>query len=667
MRYFFATCVFLIATFNASGQSLPALLAAIEEAGTDSLKIQAYENIADRLRYRHADSALFFAMKGLTHARENGYEMGMGIMSNMIGKIHERHGQLELAENHYLEAREIFTRLRHKKGVAITTMALGVVSGRTGEYEKATRHFLDALSFFEETNDATGVVQCYIKLGVVSDHMGNLDQALDYYLKAESLNKDLPPANAALALLNNIGIIYGKRNDLRTALQYFQKGLRQSDPHTSTGVHIALLGSAGLAYDKLNMQDSAWFYQQQALTLARQNSMPEEEARSLVNMASLVEETDADQSLALLNEALHITERIRQMKLLTEIYDAMIELYKERSDYRQALMLTEKRQAITDSVFSIEKSKEIANLQTTHELSLRENEIQNLAMQNERSMFQRNVMIGVALLSIILIGIVWFYNRKISKLNTLLIKKQNELEGSNTVKDKLFSVLGHDLRAPMTRVIGLLNILATKHQPQEEKIIIEKLARQSTNTLETLDTLLLWGQRQLKGIKLDQKSIAVKEHVRKSIFLASDYAAQKNIRIVENVSPDLLVHADPSHFDFIVRNLLSNALKFSHSGGTVHVNAKAVDGGEIVVSISDAGVGIAPDRQTEIFSGSQGSHLGTWNEKGTGIGLLLSQEYVAENGGKLWLESEEGKGTTFFFSLQQRTVPQQQVLFPEEV
>ena len=667
MRYSFATCVLLIATVTASAQGVATLLAAIGQATTDSLKIVAYENIADHFRYKHADSALYFAEKGLTYASEKGYDIGMGIMSNMIGKVHERHGHLGLAEARYLEARETFSRAGYIKGVAATTNGLGVVAGRTGRYGEATRHFLNALALFEKINDGPGVVQCYIKLGVVSDHMGNLDKALEYYLKADSLNKGVPAANAALALLNNIGIVYGKRNAPRTALQYFQKGLRQSDPHASTGVHIALLGSVGLVYEKLNMQDSAWFFQQQALSLARRNKMPEEEARSLVNLASLVKETDPTQSLALLNEALIITERIRQMKLLTEVYDAMIGLYKEKRDYRQALMLTEKQQLITDSVFGLEKSKEIANLQATHELSQRETEIRNLALRNEKSMFQRNLMIGVALLSLIMISIVWFYNRKISKLNTLLMRKQSELQGSNTIKDKLFSVLGHDLRAPMTRVIGLLNILASKHQHQEEKVIIEKLASQSASTLDTLDTLLLWGQRQLKGIRINPETISVKDHIRKSIVVSSDYAVQKNIRLIENVRSDILVHADPSHFDFILRNLLSNALKFSHSGGTVHMDAKVIEGGQVVISVSDAGVGIPTETQKKIFSGGHESLLGTWNEKGTGIGLLLSKEYVAENRGELWLESEEGKGTTFYFTLQQKTVPHQQVLFPEEV
>src|SRR5687768_9130051 len=121
MRYFFATCVLLSAIIAAKGQGLPTLLAAIERAENDSLKVLAYENIADHFRYKHADSALFFAEKGLTHARRNGYHLGVGTMSNMIGKIHERHGQLELARNQYHEAREIFSRVGYTKGIAATT------------------------------------------------------------------------------------------------------------------------------------------------------------------------------------------------------------------------------------------------------------------------------------------------------------------------------------------------------------------------------------------------------------------------------------------------------------------------------------------------------------------------------------------------------------------
>lgn len=657
MKYFIVTLL-LIATLSqrAAAQGIQELLQELDVAETDSLKIAAYQAIVSHYRYSDIDSALFFAKRGLAAAQENNYAMGEAIMMYTVGQVNERHGYLDLAKNEYQHALEIYTRLGSKQGIAMSANGLGVIAGRTSRYDEATRYFLKALRLFEEIHDTPGIVQTYIKLGVVSSHIGNQDKALEYYLRAEDMNTGLPSSNASLTLLNNIGIIYGKRNDLSTALKYFHRGLRESDPEKTTGIHIALLGSLGLAYEKSGIHDSAWYFQQQALSMARQNNLPEEEARSLVNLAELVKKEDPAQSLQLLKQALVITEYIRELKLQSEVYESMIQHYKEANNFEEALQLSDQMQLLKDSLYSVQRAKEIANLQATHELARQENEIKNLALQNEKSIFQRDLMIAVALAAVAMIIIVWFYNTKISKLNTQLIQKQDELRNSNTIKDKLFSILGHDLRAPLHRVIGLLNILALKHQSPDETKIIEKLRQQSLNTLETLDNLLLWGQNQLKGIHLNQQTIMVKEQARKSILFTADYAAQKDIKLNDEISPDLHVHADPAHFDFIIRNLLSNAIKFSHSGGTVTLSAFASEDQQVVFSISDYGIGIPRDLQTKIFTPGQGSLKGTWNEKGTGIGLMLCREYIAENDGKLWFHSEEGKGSTFYFSLKQKQV-----------
>lgn len=663
MKYLFFLC-FCFSLTTGSGQGVGALLRNREKAKTDSLKIAAYQAIVKHYRYTNFDSALLYAKEGLAYAQRNAYALGEGTMINALGQVNERHGFLDVAKTQYKEALSIFSSIGFKKGIAATTNGLGVIAGRTGKYDEATRYFLEALELFEQIDETYGVVQTYIKLGVVSDHLGNLEKALEYYLKAEALNTEPASSNASLSLLNNIGIIYGRRNDIPTALKYFHKGLKASDPKQATGIHIALLGSLGIAYEKSGHPDSSWYYQQQALSLARQNNLPEEEARALLNLAELVRKTDPDQSRTLLSRALQITERIQQLKLMSEVYEALIVLYKDQNDFKEALRLTEKRQLLTDSLFSLEKSKEIANLHATHELARQENEIRNLAVLNEKSMFQRNIMIVIALIAIAMIGIVWYFNTKISNLNIRLIAKQHELENSNTIKDKLFSVLGHDLRTPLSQVIGLLSVLGTNQKTSDESLLIDKLRQQSINTLETLDNLLLWGQSQLKGIRLNQQTIRVKEQIRKSLHLTGDGAAEKNVKLIDHTPQELLVCADPSHFDLVMRNLLSNAIKFSHSGGAVVIDAHA-SGKEVVVSIKDSGVGMTKKLQHKVLTPGNESIPGTWNEKGTGIGLMLCQEYVAENGGRLWMESEPGAGATFYFSLKQQQAlmqPQQETV-----
>ena len=204
--------------------------------------------------------------------------------------------------------------------------------------------------------------------------------------------------------------------------------------------------------------------------MSRTSNLPEEEARALVNLASLVSINDPDKSMEFLQSALTITELIQHVKLMTEVFESMLKLYKEQGDYKRALDLSEKIQVLEDSLFSLQKSKEIANLHANHELAKQENEIRNLAVLHEKSMMQRNIMIVIALVTVGLIGIVWYFNTKISNLNTELIRKQTELRNSNSIKDKLFSILGHDLRAPLSRVIGLLNVLSLKQETPDETL-----------------------------------------------------------------------------------------------------------------------------------------------------------------------------------------------------
>ncbi len=653
MKFVLLFAILVTSALSGQGQNLRDLTRQLQKADSDSTKVHAYQQLARHYEFSHMDSALHYAQAGLSFTVENRYPKGQALLTRVLAQILERHGMLDQARDHYLEARGIYAELENQQGVAATTNGLGVVAGRTGKYDEATRYFVEALTLYESINHPVGIIQTNIKLGVVNDYLGNLDKALEYYLKAEELNTGTPSSDATLTLLNNIGVIYGKRNDLRTALRYFQRGVQACDPAKNPGIHITLLSSLGIAYDKLGSADSAWHYQQQALSLARRYDLPEEESRSLVNLAELVSVSDPDQSLQLLNQALTIAHRIRHLILITEVYEAMIQQYKRRNQYKIAMQLSEKRQQLRDSIFSVEKTREIANLQATQELARQENEIKHLALQNEKSVVQRNIMFGIAVISLIVIVIVWFYNNRVSNLNTQLIRKQNELKASNDIKDKIFSVLGHDLRAPLNRVIGLLSMLALKHEDEEESTIIKKLKEQSIGTLETLDSLLTWGHNQLKGIRLDQQVLQAKDQIHKSIRLSDDYAAQKRVRIVDNISPDIHVQVDPSHFDFVMRNLLSNAIKFSHPGGIVTIDAVRFSD-EVIFSITDSGVGIPEGIQGNIFAADNESILGTWNEKGTGIGLMLCQQYIAENRGRVWVESKEGEGATFFFSLKHK-------------
>lgn len=659
MKYTNVLWFILLLPLTVNAQSTRQILARLDNETSDSSRTAAYQELVRAYRFSNEDSARFFAQQGLAWARAHSYRPGEARMLLALAAVNDQHGHLETAREQYTEARMIFGEVGDTIGIAETTNGLGVVAGRTGKYDEAMRLFLEALNLFEKTGSKRGVMQTYIKLGVVNDFLGDLDKSLEYYLEAAKLNEIFGDARSSATLLNNIGVIYGKRSEFNTALRYFRKGLTFTEGGPVSEIHIILLSSIGLAYDKIDMDDSAWHYQQLALSSAREINMPELEARSLVNLAALLRETDPRQSLELLERALTMLQSISHLTLITEVYEAMIDVHKDLKEFNTALVLTEKRQAIKDSLFSLQKAKEIANLIATQELARQENEMRSLEMRTEKSIMQRNIMIVVSILALAMVATIWYYNRKIFRLNGALVRKQRELKESNAIKDKLFSILGHDLRAPLGRVIGLLGLLSMRNPSAEEQDIIDKLRHQASITLETLDNLLAWGRRQLKGIRLHQQIVDVRAQLNNSIMLNEDYARQKNVTIETSVPDDLRVHVDPVHFDFVIRNLVSNAIKFSHSGGSVTIKTSHASEEYVVFAVADSGVGMSEEMREEIFNAGAKSAPGTWNEKGTGIALMLCREYITQNGGFLWVESSEGEGSTFYFTLRKhRELPE---------
>lgn len=265
---------------------------------------------------------------------------------------------------------------------------------------------------------------------------------------------------------------------------------------------------------------------------------------------------------------------------------------------------------------------------------------------------QRNELIFVAVCLILLLLITLFYFQKSYKLNKRLAIHDKQLEEINSMKDKLFSVIGHDLRGPIARIPALLDIIEDENtSPGEKKFLFENMREQTKVSLETFDKLLYWGRSLVNGISLHQQKIQPKGLIRESIELRKIKAIEKNITITDRIPPDIYILSDPSIFDFVMRNLLANALKYTPRNGTIDINCDAVSRpGFIIFTVKDSGIGINKELLPNLFY-SLKSEQGTENEKGHGIGLKLCKEFAMQNGGDIWVDSEPGKGSTFYFSV----------------
>lgn len=238
----------------------------------------------------------------------------------------------------------------------------------------------------------------------------------------------------------------------------------------------------------------------------------------------------------------------------------------------------------------------------------------------------------------------------------LKIRKQSkELQQLNATKDKLFSIISHDLRGPCGNFSQVLDLLAEDlvfDDPVKVRLV-DELRNTSKSVMYLLDNLLNWSRSQSNRIVIDPQDVIINLAVMESIRLLKPIASAKQISLEFKASKIHTVHVDSNSLSLIFRNLLSNAIKFTNVGGRIVVSVDETDEEGIVkISVSDNGIGMSADAQNRLFkSGQHFTTYGTSNEKGSGLGLLLVKDFVEYNKGQLTVSSEEGKGTTFTFTL----------------
>ncbi len=237
-------------------------------------------------------------------------------------------------------------------------------------------------------------------------------------------------------------------------------------------------------------------------------------------------------------------------------------------------------------------------------------------------------------------------------LRTTEIQQQNiQLEEVNNVKDKLFSVVSHDIKGPLSSLHLALTLAKTGDLSSEEfQELSAGLELRLIQTTEFIDNLLQWAKLQMKGETFEPDKLDLSGLAKESVRLLEHECRQKKITLVNNLSEPLDAYADLNMMRSVLRNLLTNAIKFTRPEGSITISAYRIDN-KIIISIADTGVGIPKGNRERLFTISSVTTQGTRQEKGTGLGLLLCKEFVEKNGGRIWFETEDGKGTTFYFSL----------------
>ncbi len=276
--------------------------------------------------------------------------------------------------------------------------------------------------------------------------------------------------------------------------------------------------------------------------------------------------------------------------------------------------------------------------------------------------------LSITLISILLSVILWYTNkknlfqglvikeqqRKLEATNVALRSQARELSELNETKDKFFSIIAHDLKSPFTGVKGFAELLEDELRDNDNAEVcsyVEAIQYSSDRAMHLLDNLMEWARSQSGKIEFNPVELNLSEQVNEALSVYSEAARKKSIKMVTQIDDRIAVHADRRMLNSILHNLISNAIKFSHAKGEVVIKSKALDG-EVLISVSDNGIGMQDNILQHLFHiDKKTGREGTQGEPSTGLGLQLCKEFVEKHQGRIWAESLEGQGTTFYFTM----------------
>ncbi len=566
------------------------------------------------------------------------------------------------------------TNLRSKSILARMLNGKGAILWAQGNYSSALDNYLEALSLFEETGETRRISLAYCNIGLIFSAWNRKDEALGYFRQALYAAQQIADPFAVGYSQNNIGKIFEHRKEYDSALVYFQAS---ADNYMKDGRVMGMgfnLISIGNIYSKKGQTGKSLDAYQKALEIAESFKALYWVALAKQGMASLYLSTgDFEKATRFAKESLIVSLAENYGEITKNNYLTLSETYSAQGRFSDALESHKQYTAVKDSMFSEEKIKQITELQEQSE-SLRkekENEVlrrnQLVQEENLRRVRTENYALAAGTALLLVFAVYALFNRqRMKRANKNLLEKNKEINQQkeeitqqaaqlteiNQVKDRMFSIISHDLRSPIGQLETILNLVQQEHISEKEvKQIMPDIAKSVGYVSDMLNNLLQWTKGQMQGYKITPKDFDLFELADKNARLLGVPAGFKGIAIKNLLAQnDCLVHADPDMVDLVLRNLIGNAIKFSKQGGLITLMAEDMDS-EVVVSVADTGEGMTEEHLSKLFGKENFTTRGTGNEKGAGLGLQLCKDFVEKNGGRIWAESVLKRGSVFCFTL----------------
>ncbi|WP_321515882.1 tetratricopeptide repeat-containing sensor histidine kinase [Marinifilum fragile] len=605
-------------------------------------EIQRLTNDCWRLREVNSDSALVLGKRALDLAIKNNIQNELPKIYGFLGVIQLHYlYQTKASISNLQNALKCSLQQKDSVQLAYSYNNLGDLYLMTGNVPLSLRYSEYSVAMFEKLNHPTGKSYSYVNIGLVYREKKEFDLALSYFKKAADLWDELGDQVGIGSVYREIARTYAMKGDLDLAMNYYQKsysmGIKAENGRYAA---FCLNGMANIYYQRKEYEKAREYYTSAIELNKKQNhdfGLVDNYTGIALVKAQEGKQKEGEEYLQL---AMHTALKLGVTKQIIEVSKVYIDFYKVLGNFELATLSFEKFHVLYDSVLTVQQFDIINEMERSFEvqsdLTLTEQELKN------QKLSEQNLVIIILLMIVIIAVMVWRY-RYNQKMN-------RKLEEMNQTKDKLFSVISHDLRNPFNSLIGFSELLIAEIERKDcekSKKYAKYINQAAVEGLKLLTSLLHWAMSQSGKIHFHPEDVQFDEIISelKEFYITDLNKNQIDLRVENEVEK---VFIDPNIVRIVLMNLISNALKYTEVNGTIFLSAFK-NSSAIHIKLNDSGIGMSESLINKLFNEKNltQSKTGLRGEQGTGLGLSVVQELVQIHKGKIKVQSQEGQGTTF--------------------
>jgi signal transduction histidine kinase len=538
-----------------------------------------------------------------------------------LGYFYHQKGRYPQSYTNLINSLQIFEKIGDEKLLSENYRLLGESNRATGNFDLALEYLDKALVYFKKSNDTIGIASSYNRKAAVFYEISIPDSLLFYALTSNKLLEKYDSVNKIIANNYNILGAFYSNHDKKSAFEYYKKALD-------------ILEKRDLVIDKshIYINIARIYYDEKDFVTAKEYATNAYKIAINKGVNSYISQSS---------------------KILSEIYS---QLGNFESAYNFRVIYSDLR----DSILGAKKTQQIINIQTKFE---QEKQLQKISYESNISFYRILILIS-AIIFFGLIAIVLYIrqkdqvrkNKMLEENNKTIHSQAEKLKELNMNKDLLFSIMAHDLRNPLSTMKLIATMLRDNYESLSENDKLEFVSDiiNSTDSANLLiENLLLWSRTQRDLVKVYYELTNPYEIIDILIKIISPSATRKNIKIINNIPKDAEFYTDSNMFSTIIRNLVTNSVKFTERGGRIIIDCVCNKASGIVsFSVLDNGIGMTSEEVQSLFKpGIRFTYTGTEDERGTGLGLLICKDFCTKLNGKLIVESEKKIGSKFTLQL----------------